>query len=131
MLRRPLLAALLLSAALPTLAAETGAQPNVVRLRGVMVPVIVNGQVARYASYEIGLEIAVPARVPEIQLKQPRLQDAVTGVMYEAVDKGWVANGAITNPTAVRARIEEACNALLGPGTVSRVLITPALPKQS
>lgn len=126
--RRSLLTALALLAASPALAKEGGpAGPqNSVRVRQVMVPVITNGQVERYATYEVTLEIAVPARVPEIQAMTPRLQDTVTAVIYEAVEKGWITRGVIGNGNALRARLEEACNGLLGQGTVSRALITPA-----
>jgi len=126
--RRSLLAALALLAAPPALARESGpAGPqNSVRVRQVMVPVVGNGQVERYVTYEVTLEIAVPARVPEIQGMTPRLQDTVTAVVYEAVDKGWITRGVISNGNALRARLEEACNDLLGKGTVARALITPA-----
>jgi len=130
--RRSLLAAIAWliasSAHAPALAREGGPAglQNSVRVRQVMVPVIVNGQVERYATYEVTLEIAVPARVPEIQAMTPRLQDTVTAVVYEGVEKGWIVRGVISNGNALRARLEEACNALLGKGTVARALITPA-----
>ena len=128
MLRRSVLTALALLAAAQALAREsTPATPqNTVRIRQVMVPVIGNGQVERYATYEVTLEIAVPARVPEIQGMTPRLQDTVTAVVYEGVEKGWIVRGVITNGNALRARLEEACDGLLGKGTVARALINPA-----
>ena len=126
--RRFLIALALLAAASPALAREgaPAGQQNIVRVRPVMVPVIANGQVERYATYEVTLEIAVPARIPEIQGKTPHLQDTVTAVVYEAVEKGWITRGVISNGNALRARLEEACNGFLGPGTVARVLIAPA-----
>lgn len=132
MLRRHFLAALALLAAAPAIApafAKEGppaAPQNTVRVRQVMVPVIANGQVERYATYEVTLEIAEPGRMPEIQGKTPHLQDTVTAVVYEGVEKGWIVRGVVTNGTALRARLEEACNGLLGKGTVARALINPA-----
>lgn len=129
MLRRRVLAALaLLLPALPALAREgaPAAPQNTIRIRQVMVPVITNGQVERYVTYEVTLEIADPGRMPELQGKTPRLQDAVTAVVYEGVEKGWIVRGVVTNGNALRARLEEACNALLGKGTVARALINPA-----
>ena len=125
--RRRVLAALALLPALPALATEgpPAAPQNTVRVRQVMVPVIANGQVERYAYYDVTLEIAVPARVPEIQGNIPRLQDTVTAVIYEGLDKGWIVRGGVANGTALRARLEEACNGLLGKGTVARALISP------
>lgn len=112
---------------LPAAAREGGpaAPQNTVHLRQVMVPVVTNGAVERYVTYEVTLEIAIPARMPEIQGKTPSLQDAVTSVVYEGVDKGWIVRGVIVNGTALRARLEAACNALLGKGTVARALINP------
>ncbi|PWC38356.1 hypothetical protein [Azospirillum sp. TSO22-1] len=128
MLRRNLLAALALLAAAPAFAREgpPAAPQNTVRVRPVMVPVITNGQVERYVTYEVTLEIAEPGRMPEIQGKTPRLQDTVTAVVYEGVEKGWIVHGVVTNGNALRARLEEACNGLLGKGTVARALINPA-----
>ncbi|WP_448189721.1 hypothetical protein [Azospirillum sp. sgz301742] len=128
MLRHSVLTALALLTAAPALAAEgsPGAQQNIVRVRPVMVPIVVGGHIEKYAPYEITLEIADAGRTPEIQSKTPRLQDTVTAVVYEAVDKGWVTGGVISNGHALRQRLEDACNALLGKGTVGRVLITPA-----
>jgi hypothetical protein len=130
-LRRSLLTILALLAAAPAApalakeSAPAGPQ-NTVRVRQVMVPVVTNGQVERYVTYEVTLEIAAAARVQEIQGMTPRLQDTVTAVVYEGVDKGWIVRGVITNGNALRARLEEACNGLLGKGTVSRALINPA-----
>jgi hypothetical protein len=126
--RRSVLTALALLTAAPALAREgtPAAQQNIVRIRPVMVPIIVDGQVEKYATYEVTLEIAVAARTPEIQSMTPRLQDTVTAVVYEGVDKGWITRGIITNGNALRQRLEEVCAALLGKGTVGRVLITPA-----
>lgn len=130
--RRAVLAALALLAATPAVApavAKEGspaALQNTVRVRQVMVPVVTNGQVERYATYEVTLEIADAGRMPEIQGKTPRLQDTVTAVVYEGVEKGWIVRGVVTNGTALRARLEDACNGLLGKGTVARALINPA-----
>lgn len=118
--------ALLTASPAPAREGTPAAQQNLVRVRPVMVPVIVDGHVERYAPYEVTLEIAEAARTPEIQAKTPRLQDTVTGVIYEAVDKGWISDGVISNGNALRQRLEDACNALLGKGTVGRVLVTPA-----
>ena len=130
MRRRSVLTALALLTAAPALgpalAREGGpVLQNLVRIRPVMVPVIVDGKVEKYATYEVTLEIAVASRTPEIQSMTPRLQDTVTAVVYEGVDKGWITHGVITNGNALRQRLEEACAALLGKGTVGRILITP------
>lgn len=126
--RRSLLAAVALLAAAPAFAKEgpPASPQNTVRVRQVMVPVVTNGQVERYVTYEVTLEIAQPNRMPEIQAMTPRLQDTVTAVVYEGVGKGWIVRGVITNGTALRARLEEACNSLLGKGAVARALINPA-----
>ncbi|HYH38498.1 MAG TPA: hypothetical protein VD860_09790 [Azospirillum sp.] len=128
LLRIVLAALLLLVPAAPAFAKEgpPAAPQNTVRVRQVMVPVITNGQVERYVTYEVTLEIAEPGRMPEIQGKTPRLQDTVTAVVYEGVEKGWIVRGVVTNGNALRARLEEACNALLGRGAVARALINPS-----
>lgn len=129
MRRRAALAALALLLATGPAAAKEGAPAapqNTVRLRQVMVPALANGRVERYVPYEITLEIAAAARMPEILGMTPRLQDTATAVVYEAVDKGWIARGIVTDANALRQRLEDACNAVLGKGTVGRVLLAPA-----
>ncbi|HYG88282.1 MAG TPA: hypothetical protein VD978_18715 [Azospirillum sp.] len=128
MRRRSFLIALALAAAAPKALAKEGAAgpQNIVRVRSVMVPVIADGRVERYATYEITLEIAVPGKIPELQGMTPRLQDTATAVIYEGVDKGWIVRGALANGTALRQRMDEAFAKLVGKGTVGRILIAPA-----
>ena len=126
MRRRTLLAALaLLAAAAPARAKEGAGPQNVVRIRPLMVPVIQDGQVERYAQFEVTMELADASKLPEAQGKITRLQDAVLTVVYGAIDQGWIVRGNIANATALRARLDEAGQKLIGKAAIARVLIMP------
>lgn len=119
--------ALGLCAAAPAFAAEGAAPlPPTIKIRPVLVPVVsARGEVQRYNHLEVTLELLNAAKVPEAQAIAPRLQDAVLGVIYIGVEKGWITNGAITNAQAVRQKILERSEALMGRASVTRILITP------
>ncbi|MCW2246793.1 hypothetical protein M2352_002384 [Azospirillum fermentarium] len=125
--------ALSLCAAAPALAAEGAAPlPPTIKIRPVLVPVVsTRGEVQRYNHLEVTLELLNAAKVPEAQAIAPRLQDAVLGVIYIGVEKGWIVNGAITNAQAVRQKILERSEALMGRASVTRILITPVAKQAS
>jgi len=129
MRRRTLLTALaLLPLAAPARAREGGgpSAPGVVRIRAIMVPVIVEDRVERYAPYDVTLELTAAGKVPAVQAMLPRLQEAATTVVYEAVAKSWIVRGNIANATALRRRMEEELAHHAGADTIARVLIAPA-----
>lgn len=120
-----LLAALLAIPA-PVLAAEGGGVPAAVRIRPLMVPSVHQGQVEKYVAYEITLELADPSKLPAAQTLMPRLHDAAMAAVYEGIEAGWIVRASIVNGHALRKRLDEICERLLGTGTVSRVLISPS-----
>jgi len=126
-LRAVLLSLATVLAATPVLAAEGAAPlPPTIKIRPVLVPVVSShGEVQRYNHLEVTLELLNASKVPEAQAIAPRLQDAVLGVIYTGVEKGWIVNGSITNAQAVRQRILERSEALMGRSSVTRILITP------
>jgi len=117
-----------LSAAPAAFAAEgqdKAALPPSIRIRSLMVPVVNHGQVEKYAQYEVTMELADASKLLEAQAKSPRIQDAVLSVIYAAIGEGWIVRGNIANPTALRQRIDEAGQSLIGKKSIARVLITP------
>ena len=128
---RPILAALSLLALLagaPAASAAEGkdaALPPSIKIKSLMVPVINRGTVEKYALYEVTMELADASKLPEAQGKITRLQDAVLTVVYSAVEQGWIVRGNIANPTALRARLDEAGQKLIGKSSIARVLIVP------
>jgi len=121
----------LLAAGLLTVSVDGHAQvsgkaaPPLLRIRPLMMPVVLSGTVRRYVIVEVALELADPLALPEAQSKLPLLQDAALRTLYDAVDAGWIERGAIVDMTALRRRIEENSERLLGAGAVSRVTILP------
>ncbi len=127
------LAAALAVHAAPALAAEgAAALPPTIKIRPVLVPVVsVRGDVQRYNHLEVTLELMNASKVPEAQAIAPRLQDAVLSVIYTGVEKGWIVNGSIANAQAVRQKILERSEALMGKASVTRILITPVAKQAS
>lgn len=114
-------------------AMEAGAAlPPTIKIRPLLVPVInPSGQVERYNHLEVTLELLNAAKVPEAQAIAPRLQDAILGVIYTGIDKGWIVNGNIANAQAVRQKMMERSEALMGRSSVTRILITPVAKQAS
>jgi hypothetical protein len=127
---RPIAAALAFLAMLagaPAAFAESkdAALPASVRIKSLMVPVVHRGQVEKYALYEVTMELADASKLPDAQSKISRLQDAVLTVVYNAVEQGWIVRGNIANATALRTRLDEAAQKLIGKASIARVLIVP------
>lgn len=99
--------------------------PPLLRIRPLMVPVVQSGAVRRYVIVEVALELANPLALPEAQGKLAHLQDATLQTLYDAVDAGWIDRGTIVDMTALRRRIDEESERLLGAGAVVRVAILP------
>jgi len=127
---RPILAALALLTALsgaPAAFAESAnpGLPPSIKIKSLMIPVVNRGQIERYALYDVTMELADSSKLPEAQAKITRLQDAVLTVVYGAIDQGWIVRGNIANATALRARLDEAGQKLIGKAAIARVLIMP------
>ncbi len=104
--------------------------PPVLRIRPVMVPVIQAGNVKRYVTVEVTLELADPQALPVAQSKLPRLQDIMLRLFYDALRIGWIEDGDIVNMAALRRRIDEESERLLGHDAVTQVAVLP-LARQS
>lgn len=117
-----------LSGAAPAVAEGKGGAPGMpaaVRIRSLLVPVVNKGHIERYTQYEVTLELADASKLPDAQAQTARLQDAVLGVIYNAVEQGWIVRGTIANATALRQRLDEAGQRLIGKASIARVLIVP------
>ncbi len=133
---RSLLAAVALLAALAGAPAafaqgKDAAQPPSIRIKSLMVPVVNHGRIERYALYDITMELADASKLPEAQSKITRIQDAVLSVVYSAVEQGWIVRGTIANATALRTRLGEAGQNLIGKESIARVLIMPVARQSS
>ena len=104
---------------------KDAALPPSIKIKSLMVPVVNRGQIERYALYDVTMELADASKLPEAQTKITRLQDAVLTVVYGAVEQGWIVRGNIANATALRARLDEAGQKLIGKAAIARVLIMP------
>lgn len=128
---RPTVATLAVLAALtasPAAHAEGGKDPGLppsIKIKSLMVPVVNRGQVERYALYDVTMELADSSKLPDAQAKITRLQDAVLTVVYGAIEQGWIVRGNIANATALRARLDEAGQKLIGKAAIARILIMP------
>jgi flagellar basal body-associated protein FliL len=131
LLRRFVFCLVLGAFALPgaALASEGGAAPKagpaVVKIKPVMLPVTTErGVIEKYNQIEVTVELASAATLPDAQAAVPRLQSAILGQFYQAIDSGLIVRGAVANAGALRKRLADACEDILGKGTVSRVLIS-------
>ncbi|HYH20911.1 MAG TPA: hypothetical protein VD995_20075 [Azospirillum sp.] len=108
-------------------AAEGAASaPQVVRIRPLMVPSVHHGQIEKYVAYEVTLELADPGKLAAAQALIPRLHDAAMAAFYEGIEEGWIVRASIINGQALRKRLDEMCERLIGKGVVGRVLISPS-----
>jgi len=121
-------------ATLSALAEEAAPQsgPPTVRIKPLMLPVVnASGAVERYNQLEVTLELRDPTKLAAAQAAQPRVHDAVLSELYKAVEAGQIQRGNIVNTTAVRKRLGDVCDAILGKGVVDRVLLTPVARQSS
>lgn len=119
---------------LPALAesAPTVGVPASVRIKPLMLPVIAaNGSVEKYTQVEVTLELSDSTRLGEFQVALPRLQDAILTALYDGIASGWIVRGNIANGGALRKKLDEVTEHLIGKDTVSRVLITPVARQSS
>lgn len=119
-----LLATLTASPAAYAESKDAGLPPSI-KIKSLMVPVVNRGQIERYALYDVTMELADSTKLPDAQAKITRLQDAVLTVVYGAIEQGWIVRGNIANATALRARLDEAGQKLIGKAAIARVLIMP------
>ncbi|HEY0837124.1 MAG TPA: hypothetical protein VGE72_24650 [Azospirillum sp.] len=116
----------LLTAPVAARGAEGGAVTSIVRIRPVMVPSLHQGRIEKYVAYEVTLEFADPGKLPAAQALMPRLHDATMAAFYEGVAEGWIVRAGIVNGPALRKRLDEMCERLIGKGAVGRILISPS-----
>lgn len=115
--------------------AEGGAPTNLppaVRIKPLMLPVLTpDGRVEKYSQIEVTLELADAAALLSAQGNIPKLQDAILTELYSAISAGWIIRGNIANAAALRKRLDEAGEAVVGKDKVTRVLITPVARQSS
>lgn len=110
--------------------AQTG--PATVRIKPLMLPVVnASGVIERYNQLEVTLELREAGQLGAVQAAQPRVHDAILSELYKAVEAGQIQRGNIVNSTAVRKRLADACDRVLGKGVVERVLLTPVARQSS
>lgn len=124
-----LLGAALLFAAAPGFAADRSAvvipvpgKPYFVQLSPVFLPVIESSNVPREVSVAVAIEIADGANARAVEEKRPLLRDAFLTDLYTYVQqRGGI--GAPEGETALKARLEETAQRILGPIAVKEVEI--------
>lgn len=129
------MAALAALAASATARAEEGAPVNLppaVRIKPLMLPVLTpEGRVEKYSQMEVTLELADAAALLNAQGSIPKLHDAILTELYGAISAGWIIRGNIANAAALRKRLDEAGETVVGKDKVTRVLITPVARQSS
>lgn len=127
-----ILAATVVSAAAHASEGAPEALPPSVRLKSLMLPVLsAQGKVEKYTQMEVTLEIADATKLGDVQVAMPKLQDAVLTELYQAIDSGWIIRGNVANAPALRKKLDEVSEKIVGKDLISRVLITPVARQSS
>lgn len=106
--------------------------PPSLRIKPLMLPVLTpDGRVEKYSQMEVTLELADAAALLTAQGNVPKLHDAILTELYGALNAGWIIRGNIANAAALRKRLDEASETVVGKDKVTRVLITPTARQSS
>ncbi|WP_207456173.1 hypothetical protein [Azospirillum sp. SYSU D00513] len=105
--------------------------PPSVKIKPLLVPVIAAGRIERYTQFEVMLEVGDATRLGEVQVKLPKLHDAILSAVYHGVGEGWIVRGNIANLPALRRMIDESNTKLMGKDVITRIMITPVARQSS
>lgn len=93
-----------------------------VRLPPLVVPVIGATRVEQFVTVVVTMEVVLEKQ-PMVQANQARMSDGFLTALYGAVADKSVLNGPLVNIPAVKAKLLEAANKVMGPGVVLDVLV--------
>ncbi|MFV3073683.1 flagellar basal body-associated FliL family protein [Niveispirillum fermenti] len=88
-----------------------------------IVPILGAKTVEQNIMVTVSLEVDDDAAREQIRQQNPRLVDAYVQALYGGIDKGQVIDGQVLNIPALKAKLQEATDKVLGPGVVHDVLI--------
>lgn len=88
-----------------------------------IVPILGAKSVEQNIMITVSLEVDDDAAREQVRQQSPRLVDAYVQTLYGGIDKGVVIDGQVLNIPALKSKLQEATDKVLGPGVVHDVLI--------
>lgn len=93
-----------------------------VRVNPVVVPVIGDNRVEQFVTVVVTLEVNADQQ-PTTQANLPRIGDAFLTTLYGAADERSILRGNVVDIPAVKAKLQEAAEKVLGADVVQNILI--------
>lgn len=97
--------------------------PVFVSVGPMIIPVLGAKKVEQNIMVTVSLEVDDDTVKEEVRNVSPRLIDAYVQALYGGIDKGQVVDGQVINIPALKAKLQEATDKVLGPDVVHDVLI--------
>lgn len=97
--------------------------PVYVQVGPMIVPVLGAKTVEQNIMVTVSLEVDDEPTRDKVRNENPRLVDAYVQALYGGIDKGQVIDGQVLNIPALKTKLQEATDKVLGPGIVHDVLI--------
>lgn len=102
---------------------ERSGPPVYVQVGPMIVPVLGAKTVEQNIMITISLEVDDDSVKEEVRQKSPRLVDAYVQALYGGIDKGQVIDGQVLNIPALKNKLMETTEKVLGPDVAHDVLI--------
>lgn len=102
---------------------ERTGPPVFAQIGPMIIPVLGAKTVEQNITITVSLEVDDDAAKDIVKAQSPRLVDAYVQALYGGIDKGQVLEGQLLNIPAVKTKLMEATEKVLGPDVVSDVLI--------
>lgn len=97
--------------------------PVYVQVGPMIVPVLGAKKVEQNIMVTVSLEVDDDTVKEQVRNQSPRLIDAYVQALYGGIDKGQVVDGQVINIPALKTKLQETTDKVLGPGVVHDVLI--------
>lgn len=102
---------------------ERTGPPVFVQVGPMIVPVMGAKTVEQNIMVTVSLEVDDDTIREQVRQQSPRLVDAYVQALYGGIDKGQVIDGQVLNIPALKTKLMETTEKVLGPGVVHDVLI--------
>lgn len=102
---------------------ERTGPPSYVSVGPMIVPVLGAKKVEQNIMVTVSLEVDNDAAREQVRQQSPRLVDAYVQALYGGIDKGQVIDGQVLNIPALKTKLMETTEKVLGPDLVHDVLI--------
>lgn len=97
--------------------------PVYAQIGPMIVPLMGAKNVQQNIMFTVSLEVDDEPTRESVRAQSPRLTDAYVQALYGGLETGQVIDGQILNIPALKAKLQEATDKVLGPGIVHDVLI--------